>query len=167
MSRSVKCSDKVNICCFGKYFWRSKWTPNLMRLDLLFPPWKVLQLILRNPIELPYEFDETWFINRTTSLPILNPLFETLRSQIKAWSKNKVSFTPLKLQLLLKVKLSPLVQKSRFYLGQSSIMINPIIRVFDQLRHFLDICSTRTLHDFCSWVELELFEQGCKVWLTS
>jgi hypothetical protein len=27
-----------------------------MGLDSLFPPRKVLQLILRNPIEVPYEF---------------------------------------------------------------------------------------------------------------
>ena len=46
-------------------------------------------------------------------------------------------------------------------------MINLGIRVFDRLRHFLDICSTWTLHNFCSWVELGLFEKGCKVWSTS
>jgi hypothetical protein len=35
----------------------------------------------------------------------LRTLFEPLRSLIRAWSKNKVCCTPLKLQLLLKVKL--------------------------------------------------------------
>jgi hypothetical protein len=44
------------VSCFGNWLWRSKWTPTLMRLDSLFPPRKVLQLILRNQIKLPYEF---------------------------------------------------------------------------------------------------------------
>ena len=35
----------------------------------------------------------------------LRPLFEPLRSWIRSWSKNKVCCTPLKIQLLLKVKL--------------------------------------------------------------
>ena len=35
----------------------------------------------------------------------LRPLFEPLRSWIRAWSKNKVCCTPLKLQHLFKVKL--------------------------------------------------------------
>ena len=35
----------------------------------------------------------------------LRPLYETLRSWIRSWSKNKVYSTPLELQLLFKVKL--------------------------------------------------------------
>ena len=41
---------------FGNWFWRSKCAPNLMRLVLLLSPWIALQLILRNLIELPYNF---------------------------------------------------------------------------------------------------------------
>ena len=32
--------------------------PNLMILGSLFPAQSVLQLILRNPVELPYEFED-------------------------------------------------------------------------------------------------------------
>jgi hypothetical protein len=87
-----------------------------MRLDSLFPPQKVLQLILRNQIELPYEFgrenaakkstrcchfrDLGKFRRAKTALHSnLRALFEPLRGGIRAWSKNKVCCTPLKLKL--------------------------------------------------------------------
>ena len=41
---------------FGIEVSRCKRGPNLMRLILLFATQNVLQLILRNPVELPYEF---------------------------------------------------------------------------------------------------------------
>ena len=62
---------------------------------------------------------------------------------------------------------SYLVQKPFLHLGQSNISVNPGIWGFDQLRPFLDICSTRTLNDFCCRVQLESFGQGSKIWSTS
>jgi hypothetical protein len=38
-------------------------------------------------------------------------------------------------------------------------------RVLGHLGHFLGICSTWTLHDFCCRIHLESFGKSCKVWL--
>ena len=62
---------------------------------------------------------------------------------------------------------SYLVQKSTLFLGQRKVLSATKYRVSIIFRHFLHLRSTRTLHNFCWRVQLELFEQGYKVWLTS
>jgi hypothetical protein len=67
--------------------------------------------------------------------------------------------------IFIKGQTSYLEYKSKFYFGQSSIIIKFSIIFLRQSDYFLDIFLAWTLNNFCCRVPIELFEQDGKTWL--